>query len=62
MAVPRNRVSNSKKNLRRSHHAHTQKQMVVCSNCSFPKLPHVMCPKCYYYNGRAIIVKKADED
>jgi len=57
MAVPRNRVSNSKKNLRRSHHAFSQKQLSKCSNCSAPKLPHVMCPSCHHYNGRVIIEK-----
>ena len=60
MAVPRNRVSNAKKNSRRSHHAHVAKQLVKCSNCNSAKLPHVMCPHCGYYNGRAVSAKSEE--
>lgn len=58
MAVPRNRLSNARKNIRRSHHAKTPKNLVECSNCSIKKLPHCICSSCGYYDGRMIVSKK----
>lgn len=59
MAVPRNRVSNARKNSRRAHHAKKPKQLIACSNCSSPKLPHVLCPSCGFYAGRQVVAKQA---
>lgn len=53
MAVPRNRMSNARKNSRRSHHAKQPKSIVRCANCDSPKLPHVVCRACGQYAGRA---------
>lgn len=58
MAVPRNRMSNARKNSKRAHHAKTPKSMSTCSNCSTPKIPHVICPSCGAYDGRIVISKK----
>lgn len=46
MAVPRNRMSNARKNSKRAHHAKTPKQINYCSNCDAPRLPHRSCPEC----------------
>lgn len=54
MAVPRNRVSNAKKNSRRSHHAKKPKNAAECSNCGKPRLSHRMCPSCGHYKGQAV--------
>lgn len=54
MAVPRNRVSNAKKNSRRAHHAKKPSNLSACSNCSKPRLPHRICPSCGHYGNRAI--------
>jgi large subunit ribosomal protein L32 len=59
MAVPRNRHSNARKNSKRAHHAKKPKQMASCSTCKSPKLPHVICPACGSYNGRAVVSKEA---
>ena len=59
MAVPRNRVSNAKKNSRRSHHAKTPKNLCACSNCKALKLSHRICPSCGHYSGRAILATQA---
>lgn len=59
MAVPRNRVSNARKNSRRAHHAKIPKQLGTCGNCSSPKLSHVICPTCGFYAGRQVIAPKA---
>lgn len=46
MAVPRNRMSNARKNSKRAHHAKKKKSLSVCSNCNAPKLPHFLCTSC----------------
>lgn len=51
MAVPRNRLSNARKNSRRAHHAKTPKNFGKCTRCSSPKLPHVVCPSCLTYDS-----------
>lgn len=58
MAVPRNRLSNARKNSKRAHHAKVPKQGVKCSSCGAQKMPHVICPSCGAYNGRTVIAKK----
>lgn len=54
MAVPRNRVSNAKKNSRRSHHAKKPKNLSECSNCGKGRLPHRVCPACGHYKGQVV--------
>lgn len=51
MAVPRNRVSNGKKNSRRAHHAKKPKIATKCNKCESPKLPHTLCPACGAYGN-----------
>ncbi|MEG0036743.1 MAG: 50S ribosomal protein L32 [Victivallaceae bacterium] len=53
MAVPRNRLSNARKNIRRSHHAKKAKIVVVCSNCNHAFLPHRVCASCGFYDGKS---------
>jgi large subunit ribosomal protein L32 len=57
MAVPRNRLSNSRKNSKRSHHAKVKKMGVQCSNCGVRKLPHVVCIACGTF-GESIVLKQ----
>lgn len=54
MAVPRNRMSNARKNSKRAHHAKRPKQLCLCKNCNTPHLPHFACPACFVYNGRSL--------
>jgi len=58
MAVPRNRLSNARKNSKRSHHAKKPKVVMACSNCNSAKLPHVICQACGAYDGRIIVAQK----
>lgn len=46
MAVPRNRLSNARKNSKRAHHAKKIKHLSKCTNCNLPKRPHFACEKC----------------
>jgi len=55
MAVPRNRLSNSRKNTKRAHHAKKPRSIDSCSKCSSPKLPHTICQACGCYNDRKIL-------
>ncbi len=60
MAVPRNRVSNAKKNSRRAHHAKKPKNVSSCPNCGKLRLPHRVCASCGHYNARAIVASEAN--
>ncbi|RKY03697.1 50S ribosomal protein L32 [Candidatus Poribacteria bacterium] len=52
MAVPKRKVSKSRKRKRRSHHALPLKSLSICPNCHEPKMPHRACPRCGFYKGR----------
>ena len=60
MAVPRNRLSNARKNSKRAHHAKIPKQFATCSNCGAPRLPHYSCKACNTYEGRSLEKKAAE--
>ena len=60
MAVPRKKVSRSKRNMRRSHHALRRAAPVDCPNCGESKLPHHICSYCGYYRGREVMPSDAD--
>lgn len=52
MAVPRNRMSNARKNSKRAHHAKKPKSLSLCPNCAAYCLPHAACSSCGVYAGR----------
>ncbi|MAI50122.1 MAG: 50S ribosomal protein L32 [Rhodospirillaceae bacterium] len=54
MAVPKNKVSKSKRNMRRAHDALTSNASAECPNCGELKRPHHVCASCGYYDGRAV--------
>jgi large subunit ribosomal protein L32 len=55
MAVPKKRVSSSRRNMRRAHHALTNTQLVECKNCGEVKRPHHVCSACGHYDGREVV-------
>ncbi len=55
MAVPRKKISKSRRDMRRSHLALTPVNAVPCSQCGEMKLPHHLCNHCGTYNGRQIL-------
>jgi len=59
MAVPRNRLSNARKNSRRAHHAKKPKATAACQNCGSARLPHSICQACGAY-GKRIVINKAE--
>lgn len=54
MAVPRNRLSNARKNSKRAHHAKKPKSLSTCTNCGAPHRPHFSCQACGAYGGRVL--------
>lgn len=54
MAVPKKKVSRSRRDKRRSHHALKRANLVECSNCGELKLPHHVCAACGYYREREV--------
>src|SRR5690348_12889955 len=46
MAVPKRKMSKSRKRLRRGHHAAASMRTQACPRCSSPKLSHRVCPSC----------------
>lgn len=60
MAVPKRRTSRSKRNMRRANHDKVVAvQLIACSNCGEPSVPHRACGACGFYAGRS--VKKTEK-
>ncbi|NCF66133.1 MAG: 50S ribosomal protein L32 [Anaerolineaceae bacterium] len=54
-AVPKRRISKSRRNRRRAHHALPKIHLVPCPECGEMRRPHRMCPSCGTYKGRQIL-------
>lgn len=55
MAVPKKKVSPSRRGMRRSHHALTGSAHHECANCGELKRPHHVCSHCGHYDGREVV-------
>ncbi len=59
MAVPKRRVSATRRDKRRSNvwklNAPT---LTKCPQCGAFKTPHTVCESCGYYNGRQVVAKE----
>ena len=62
MAVPKRKVTRSKRDMRRSHLALVASTVTECSNCGELKRPHHVCAACGHYDGREVMVAKPDAD
>ncbi|MEM7745517.1 MAG: 50S ribosomal protein L32 [Pseudomonadota bacterium] len=62
MAVQQNRVTRSKRNMRRAHDALTATMGHECPNCGELKRPHHVCGACGYYREREVVVAADDVD
>ena len=55
MAVPKRRLSSSKRNMRRANHDKVAApNLVPCPHCGEPVVPHRACASCGYYKGRSV--------
>ncbi|MAH83477.1 MAG: 50S ribosomal protein L32 [Rhodospirillaceae bacterium TMED8] len=55
MAVPKKKISKSKRNMRRAHDSLGGAAYEECSNCGELKRPHHVCESCGWYNGLELI-------
>ena len=66
MPNPKRKHTRSRRDLRRSSNSKlTAAHTVACSNCSSPRLPHNICPKCGFYGGKLVAkvkVKKVKKE
>jgi large subunit ribosomal protein L32 len=58
MAVPKRKISKSRKQSRRSHHAITNARLSRCENCGAMHMPHKVCPECGYYKKAPVTSPK----
>lgn len=57
MAVQQNRVTRSRRNMRRSHDALVAANPNECPSCGELKRPHHVCPSCGWYAGREVVAR-----
>ena len=62
MAVPQNRVTKSRRNMRRSHDALVAGNPQECSNCGELKRPHHVCGACGHYADREVVAMVEEVD
>ncbi len=58
MAVPKRKVSKSRRDKRRSHHALKAPSLTPCPECGEMKQQHIVCSQCGMYKGRQVIQVK----
>ena len=61
MAVPKKKVSKSRRNMRRAHHAVPVMAHIECKNCGELKRPHHVCSHCGHYDGREVAAVGGDK-
>jgi large subunit ribosomal protein L32 len=62
MAVPQNRTTKSRRNMRRAHDALVAANPNECSNCGELKRPHHVCPACGHYDSREVVAMAREVD
>ena len=62
MAVPKSKISKSKRNMRRSHSAINLLNIIEDKNSGEPRLSHKLDMSTGIYNGKQIIIKKDLKD
>lgn len=64
MAVPKTKVSKSRKNSRNSaNFKAATPTLVVCPECHELKIAHKVCKKCGFYDGKKVVeVEKAKKE
>lgn len=53
--LPKRKSTSGRRDRRRAHDALTARNSVTCPNCGELRLPHRVCPKCGYYQGREVL-------
>jgi len=55
MAVPKKKISKSRRNMRRAHDALGGSSYEECPSCGELKRPHHVCTACGQYKGREVL-------
>ena len=62
MAVPKSKITKSKRNMRRSHDALVAGNPAECANCGELKRPHHVCGACGHYGSREVVATTVATD
>lgn len=62
MAVPKSKITRSRRGMRRSHDALIAANPNECSNCGELKRAHHVCAACGHYDDREVLVMVEDID
>jgi large subunit ribosomal protein L32 len=62
MAVPKSKITRSKRNMRRAHNALTADNPQECPNCGELKRPHHVCTECGHYAEREVVAQSVEID
>ena len=62
MAVPKSKITKSKRGMRRAHDALRGVNINECSNCGELTLPHHICSSCGYYDSREVLIMSEEVD
>ncbi|WP_425405121.1 50S ribosomal protein L32 [Hwanghaeella sp.] len=55
MAVPKRKVSRSRRDMRRAHDSLKSAAHAECPNCGELKRPHHVCASCGHYDNREVV-------
>ena len=55
-AVPKRRISRTRRDKRRTHWKLRAPALCTCAHCGQPAMPHRVCSSCGFYRGREYIV------
>ncbi len=62
MAVPKSKITPSKRGMRRAHDRLVAENPNECPNCGELKRPHHVCASCGHYADREVIAQIDDVD
>ncbi len=60
MAVPKRKVSKTRRDKRKANWKLTAPNLVRCPQCHTLKEQHKVCKECGYYNGKEVVEKTAE--
>ncbi|MGB0843271.1 MAG: 50S ribosomal protein L32 [Alphaproteobacteria bacterium] len=55
MAVPKSKITRSRRGMRRSHDALKNASYTECTSCGEQMRPHHVCASCGSYKGREVV-------
>ncbi len=61
MAVPKRRISKTRRDKRRTHDNAPAVTVSVCPQCKKPVVPHRACMSCGYYKGSKVLTTREEE-